>query len=216
MQALILVDLQNDFLPGGALAVPRGDEVLPVANRLAAQAPFVVATMDWHPPDHVSFGANHPEHEIGELITVDGVPQVLWPIHCVQDSNGAELAAALDQSRFAAVIYKGELTRLDSYSGFFDNSADRENLAARPGTGLAKWLREHDIDEVYVLGLATDYCVKATALDSQALGFRTFVVTDGCRGVDLQPGDSQQAFADMQQAGIVCLNSAQALERLAS
>lgn len=207
MAAVIWVDLQNDFLPGGALAVPEGDAVVPVANRLASAAKWVVATMDWHPANHVSFAANHPQRQIGEVIEVAGLTQVLWPVHCVQDSPGAQLAQGLDQSQLSTIIHKGELESLDSYSGFFDNGRQH-------ATGLAQWLNEREIRDLYLLGLATDYCVKATALDAQALGFNTLVVTDGCRGVDLQPGDTLRAFEEMQAVGITCLTSPEALARL--
>ena len=165
MKALILVDLQNDFLPGGALAVPEGDRVIPVANKLQAHFDLVVATRDWHPPDHSSFAANHHGQKPGDWIDLDGVSQILWPPHCVQNSHGADLAAGLDTSKVRKVFFKGTDPRIDSYSTFFDN----RHLKS---TGLGDYLRERGVDEVYLMGLATDYCVKYSALDARGLGFR--------------------------------------------
>jgi nicotinamidase/pyrazinamidase len=198
MNALILVDLQNDFCPGGALPVPGGDEIVPLANRLQAQFDLVVATQDWHPAGHLSFAANHPGRQPGELVELDGIRQVLWPVHCVQDSPGAEFHPALERSRIARVFQKGTDPRIDSYSGFFDNGRRR-------ATGLADYLTARGVAEVYVCGLATDYCVKFTALDAARLGFRTYLVAEACRGVDLQPGDTQRAIDDMRAGGVAIL-----------
>src|SRR5690349_4234406 len=169
MRALILVDIQNDFLPGGALAVPRGDEVIPVANRVQRAFDLVVATQDWHPANHGSFAASHPGRKPGELAKLGGLPQVMWPVHCVQGSPGAAFATALDTSRVARVFPKGTDVGIDSYSGFFDNGHKK-------ATGLGDFLRTRGVTEVYVLGLATDYCVKATALDARQLGFTTHLI----------------------------------------
>ncbi len=194
MDALILVDLQNDFLPGGALAVPRGDEVIPVANRLVGHFGFVVATRDWHPPDHSSFASQHPGHAVGDVIEVGGVAQVLWPDHCVQGTKGAEFAAALNDAAISEIVTKGTSRDIDSYSGFFDNNQ-------RQATGLLDILQRSGITRVHVMGLATDYCVKFTALDALKLGFETNLVLEGCRGVDLTPGDSDRAVDEMRAAG---------------
>ncbi len=194
MDALILVDLQNDFLPGGALAVPRGDEVIPIANRLVGHFGFVVATRDWHPPDHSSFASQHPGHAVGDVIEVGGVAQVLWPDHCVQGTKGAELAAALNDAAISEIVTKGTSRDIDSYSGFFDNNQ-------RQATGLLDILQRSGITRVHVMGLATDYCVKFTALDALKLGFETNLVLEGCRGVDLTPGDSDRAVDEMRAAG---------------
>ena len=194
MRALILVDLQYDFLPGGALAVPHGDAVLPVAAALAARFETVVATQDWHPAGHASFATEHPGHAVGEVIDLEGLPQVLWPVHCVQGTRGAELAV-VDAARLAAVFPKGTNPRIDSYSGFFDNGH-------RQATGLGDWLTARGVKEVVVLGLATDYCVKWTALDAIGLGFQTTFVEDGSRGVELAPGDVARAIAEMAAAGV--------------
>ncbi len=203
-KALILVDLQNDFLPGGALAVPHGDEVIQVANLLQLHFDRVVATQDWHPDDHGSFAANHPGKSPGELIEFSGQPQILWPAHCVQGSPGAELAPGLERPKIEKVFFKGIDREVDSYSAFFDNAAQRS-------TGLAEYLRDTGVSEVYVMGLATDYCVQFSAIDAARLGFVTYAVEDGCRGVDLQPGDSERAFAAMRRSGIEIVSSGEIL-----
>jgi nicotinamidase/pyrazinamidase len=195
MNALVLVDLQNDFCPGGALPVPEGDRVLAVVNRLQARFELVVATQDWHPADHGSFAANHPGHSPGEVIELAGLPQVLWPVHCVQNTPGAALCPQLDQARIARVFRKGTDPQIDSYSGFFDNGH-------RKATGLAEYLRAQGISQVYVAGLATDYCVKFTALDALDLGFETFLIDDASRGVDLHPGDVQNALEALRAKGV--------------
>jgi nicotinamidase/pyrazinamidase len=199
MKALILVDIQNDFCPGGALAVAHGDEVVPVANRLAARFPLVVATQDWHPADHGSFAANRGRQPY-ELHELGGLPQVLWPIHCVQGSAGAAFHPALETGRIARVFPKGTDPAIDSYSGFYDNGK-------RKATGLGDWLRAQGVDDVTVLGLATDYCVRATALDAVGLGFTVTLVEDGCRAVDLHPGDGARALDELRAAGVRIVRS---------
>lgn len=194
--ALLLVDLQNDFVHGGALAVPAGEEVIPLANRLIPKFDLVVATQDWHPPDHQSFAANQPGRAIGDCFDLHGLPQIAWPVHCVQGTPGADLVAALDKAALSHVVRKGDDPTIDSYSGFFDNGGRR-------ATGLEATLRAAGVTDVYVMGLATDYCVKYTALDAVRLGFTTYLIEDACRGVDLQPGDSQRAIAEMQAAGVI-------------
>lgn len=200
MRALILLDIQNDFLPGGALAVPRGDEVIPIANRLQSRFDLVVATQDWHPARHGSFASRHPGRKPGDLAELGGLPQVLWPDHCVQGSPGAAFATALDMNRVETIFRKGTDPAIDSYSGFFDNGH-------RKSTGLGDYLKGRGADEIFVLGLATDYCVKYTALDARQLGFRTFLVEDGSRGVELQPGDIARAVAEMREAGVHVVRS---------
>lgn len=194
MKALLLIDLQNDFCANGALEVPDGDAVIPIANALMEKFDWVIATQDWHPADHGSFAAMHPWRNPGAVIDLHGLPQVLWPIHCVQGSFGAELVAGLDQSRLTKVFVKGTDPTIDSYSGFFDNGH-------RKATGLADYLHAQGIDTLYVVGLATDYCVKHTVLDGLDLGFKIFLVVDGCRGVNLQPGDVEAALATMLEKG---------------
>jgi len=199
---LILVDLQNDFLPGGPLAVPGGDQVVPVANRLAARFELVVATQDWHPADHLSFASQHPGMRSGQVLAIDGLQQRLWPDHCVQGTRGAALAADLDRSRIERVFRKGTNRSIDSYSGFFDNGRRR-------ATGLADFLGDRGVDTVYVMGLATDYCVKFTALDACQIGLATAVVVDGCRGIDHAVGDSQRALDTLRRAGVRTVESSQ-------
>ena len=199
MKALILVDLQNDFMPGGALAVTEGDKVVPLANRLAAKFSITVATQDWHPQNHTSFASNNPGHAIGSVIELNGIPQVLWPDHCIQGSHGAGFHADLNTALIGKVFKKGTYPQVDSYSGFFDNNRAH-------ATGLAEWLREQGVKTLYIMGLATDYCVKYTALDAAQLGFETFLIEDGCRGVELQPGDVKRAIDEMRKAGIKCVS----------
>ena len=194
MDALILVDIQRDFLPGGALAVPEGDAVVPIANELLADFALVVATQDWHPANHGSFAANHPGRKVYDQIVLGGLPQTLWPVHCVQNTPGAELAPGLNRERIARVFQKGTDPLIDSYSGFFDNGHRR-------ATGMGQWLAEQGVTDVYLCGLATDYCVKFTALDAVALGFKTHVFEAACRGVNLRPGDVAAALEEMKRAG---------------
>lgn len=200
MRALILVDLQYDFCPGGALAVARGDETVAVANRLLPYFSIVAATQDWHPANHESFALQHPGKKPGDVVELHGLPQVLWPPHCVQGTLGAALHSDLDLSKITEVFHKGTDREIDSYSGFFDNGHKK-------ATGLAEWLRERWIERVYVMGLATDFCVKATAMDAKNLGFETWVIEDGCRAVDLKPGDGDRALAEMRDAGIAIVES---------
>jgi nicotinamidase/pyrazinamidase len=195
MKALILVDIQNDFCPGGALQVPDGDAVVAVANRMMDRFPLVIATQDFHPPSHKSFAANHAGRNMYEVIDLEGLPQVLWPMHCVAGSPGAEFHPQLAAAKLDAVFPKGTDESIDSYSGFFDNGQ-------RKATGLGDYLRGRGVDEVFVMGLATDYCVKATALDAVRLGFRTNVIEDGCRGVGLAPGDIEGAKSELRAAGV--------------
>jgi nicotinamidase/pyrazinamidase len=200
MNALIIVDLQNDFMPGGALPVPHGDEVIPLANELQKHFGLVVATQDWHPPDHGSFAANHPGKKPGDRIVLDGIEQILWPVHCVQNTVGAEFAPSFDTSRIAHVFHKGTERNIDSYSTFFDNVHQRR-------TGLAHYLEERSIKDIYLLGLALDYCVKYSALDARHLELNTHVIVDGCRGIELEPGDIGRALDEMKRAGAVLLKS---------
>ena len=200
MRALILVDLQNDFCPGGALAVPRGDETIAVAQRLLPHFTTIIATQDGHPADHQSFATQHPGRQPGEIIQLGGQPQVLWPPHCVQDTPGAELHARLDRARVTDVIRKGTDPAVDSYSGFFDNNHTK-------ATGLAEWLETRWVKRVYVMGLATDYCVQATALDARKLGLDVWLIEDGCRAVDREPGDGDRAIATMRDAGVTIVDS---------
>jgi nicotinamidase/pyrazinamidase len=200
-RALILVDIQNDFCTGGALAVPQGETVVPVANRLMTLVDLVVATQDWHPADHGSFAGSHPGRKPFELADLGGLPQVLWPSHCVQWTGGSQFHPGLDTRRIARVFPKGTDPGIDSYSGFFDNGR-------RKATGLGDWLKAQRVDEVLVCGLATDYCVKATAIDAAGLGFRTTLIEDTCRGVGLSFDDIPAALEEMRKAGVIITQAA--------
>lgn len=200
MEALIIVDIQNDFIPGGTLAVPGGDEVITVVNHLQTKFKLIAATRDWHPPDHGSFAANHRGKCPGDSIELEGLQQMLWPVHCVQNTPGANFAPGLNRERWAKIFQKGTDSKIDSYSGFYDNSHRLE-------TGLGDYLRHNGVSTVFVVGLATDYCVKFTVLDAQALGFSTYLVRDGCRGVNLNSGDVERAVDEMRMAGVEILDS---------
>ena len=195
MKALVLVDIQNDFLPGGALAVKNGDEVIPVVNQLLSKSfDLIVATKDWHPIDHGSFARSHGR-EVGDVFELGGLQQILWPVHCVQGTSGAEFGPGWDISRIDRVFYKGTDKEIDSYSTFYDNGH-------RKSTGLGEFFKEKGITDVYVAGLTTDYCVKYSALDAIALGFRVHVIVNGCRAVNLNKGDEKRALELMKMAGV--------------
>jgi nicotinamidase/pyrazinamidase len=193
--ALILVDLQNDFMPGGALAVEGGDETVAVANRLIPSYEFVVATQDWHPSGHGSFAESHPGKAPGDMTELAGQPQGLWPVHCVQGTAGASFHSSLDVGGMHAVVRKGQRPNIDSYSGFFDNGGEH-------ATGLGDLLRAQGVTDVDIMGLATDYCVRFTALDAVKEGFGVRLLGEGCRGVELNPGDIDAALAEMVAAGV--------------
>lgn len=194
MKALIIADVQNDFLPGGALGVPNGDMVIPAINSITGLFDIVIATQDWHPAGHESFASVHSKNP-GELIDLHGISQVLWPDHCVQGSKGSELAPGFDTDRVTKIFRKGTHKEIDSYSCFFEN--DRKTT-----TGLVDYLKAEKITEVYVCGLATDYCVKYSALDAAALGFETYLIADASKGVNLKPGDVEKAIEEMENAGV--------------
>jgi nicotinamidase/pyrazinamidase len=200
LKALIVVDLQNDFMPGGSLAVRDGNQVVPLANALMSRFDLVVATLDWHPANHGSFASQHEGKMPGELMKLKGLDQVLWPDHCVQNTKGSELVVELNQKAIHHRFYKGTDPNIDSYSAFFDN-------AHLKSTGLGDFLKEKGVEQLYVLGLATDYCVKYSVLDAIHLGFKTSVFIDACRGVELSPGDVDRAVADMHRAGANIVSS---------
>lgn len=191
---LLVVDVQNDFCPGGSLAVADGDAVVPVINALARRFRHVVLTQDWHPAGHASFASSHPGRRPFETIELAYGPQVLWPDHCVQGSPGAAFHAGLDLPHAEAVIRKGFRPGIDSYSGLIE--ADR-----RTPTGLEGYLRERGIAKVVIAGLATDFCVNWTAQDAARAGFETVVVEDACRAIDLD-GSLDRAWAEMAAAGV--------------
>jgi nicotinamidase/pyrazinamidase len=198
--ALLIVDIQNDFLPGGALGVENGDEVIPVANKLMDHFDLVIATKDWHPATHKSFAANHPWRKPGQIIDLNGIDQILWPIHCVQGSFGAEFSGQLQKDKIEKVFYKGTDPEIDSYSAFFDNG----HLKA---TGLGDYLKEKGVEEIYIVGLATDYCVKYSTLDALKLGFEVHVVIDGVRGIEREKGDIERALEKMKEKGAQIVES---------
>ncbi len=191
---LIVVDTQYDFLPGGNLAVTGGDEIVPLINTLARKFTNVVLTQDWHPANHISFASNHPGKAPFETIELPYGTQVLWPDHCVWMSHGAQISADLDIPQAQLIIRKGYNPRIDSYSGF--QEADRETL-----TGLAGYLNERDVDRLYMVGLATDFCVGWTAIDGAAAGYDVTIIEDATRAID-NAGSLERAWADMAEAGV--------------
>jgi nicotinamidase/pyrazinamidase len=192
--ALIGIDVQNDFCPGGALAVPRGDEVVPVINRLAGRFRHVVLTQDWHPKGHVSFASSHPGRRPFETILVTYGEQVLWPDHCIPGTRGAEFHPGLDTRPADLVVRKGNDPAIDSYSALYENDH-------RTSTGLAGYLRERGCRRLFLAGLATDFCVQYSALDALREGFEVFVVEDGVRGIDLD-GSLTGAWTRMAEEGV--------------
>ncbi len=196
---LLVIDLQNDFCPGGALAIPRGDEVVPVINRLATRFAHVVLTQDWHPPDHLSFASMHQGRKPYDTITVSYGRQILWPDHCVQGTASAEFRADLQIARAELVLRKGYHREIDSYSAFFEN--DRTTH-----TGLSGYLRERGFRRIFMAGLAFDFCVRYSAEDARREGFEIVVIEDACRGIDVDGSiaATQRTFADI---GVPCLMS---------
>ena len=194
---LLVIDVQNDFCPGGSLAVPDGDAILPTVNRLAREFAHVILTQDWHPPGHSSFASAHPGRQPYETTEMDYGPQILWPDHCVQDTPGAAFRSGLDVPSAELVLRKGFHRAIDSYSAFREN--DR-----RTATGLAAYLRERGFERVTLCGLATDFCVLYSALDAREAGFATSVVLDACRGIDHE-GSLARAVAAMREAGVTLI-----------
>ena len=193
MKALILVDLQYDFMPGGALGVEKGDEIVEIINQILPKFPLVVASQDWHPENHVSFAKTHHKN-VGDSVIVNGRKQILWPIHCVAESYGASLVQTLKLDQIQKCIHKGTDLYVDSYSVFFDNDKKKE-------TGLHLYLKKRGIDELFFAGLATDYCVKYSVLDAVDLGYQTRVFLDACRPVNLHPDDEKKAVLEMEKKG---------------
>ncbi|MHC3822645.1 MULTISPECIES: bifunctional nicotinamidase/pyrazinamidase [Pseudomonas] len=199
--ALLVIDVQNDFIPGGQLAVPEGDQIVPLINRLGGLFKQVVIAQDWHPSGHASFASSHPGHQPYEVIQLPYGEQVLWPEHCVQGTAGAEFHPELNLPHAQLIIRKGCNPDIDSYSAFLE--ADR-----RTTTGLAGYLKERGIDTVYMVGLALDFCVMFSALDARAAGFNAFVVLDACRAID-RDGSLAAAMERMQTAGVGLIQSNQ-------
>ena len=191
---LIVVDVQNDFLPGGSLAVPSGDEIISVINHIAPSFENVVLTQDWHPSGHMSFASTYQDHQVGQVMQTPYGMQMLWPNHCVQGTFGAQIATGLGIAHVQLIIRKGFHQHIDSYSAFVE--ADRQTH-----TGLAGYLKERNIKHCYICGLATDFCVAWTAQDARASGFEATVVEDACRGIDID-GSLDRAWQDMQISGV--------------
>ena len=204
MKALIVVDIQNDFLPGGALAVKDGDQIISTVNELMHKFDLVVATQDWHPKDHGSFASNHNGRKAGDEIELYGLNQILWPDHCVQNTQGAEFSEKLEITRFDKVVRKGTDILIDSYSGFFF-------FVRKKDTGLNDYLKSHHVEVVFVVGLATDYCVKFTAIDAVELGYRTFIVPDATKAVNLQQGDFERSIDELVSKGVRPFDSSELL-----
>ena len=193
MKTLVLVDIQNDFLKGGSLAVPEGEKIIKPINKIIKQYDLVIATKDWHPKNHISFASNHSDKKIGDIINVNGVDQVLWPDHCIQNSYGSDFPEQLDISKLAKVIYKGSDANIDSYSGFFDNGHFRS-------TGLSDYLKSKYVYKIDYVGLATDYCLKYTAIDSVSEGFKTRVLINCIKGIEEK--GCELALNEMKSKGI--------------
>ena len=198
MKALIIVDIQNDFLPGGSLAVPQGDEIVPTVNKIQEKFDLVVATQDWHPANHLSFASNHKKKKPFEVIDLFGLSQVLWPDHCIQESAGAEFSNQLSTANISAIFRKGMDRQVDSYSGFFDNGH-------KHSTGLSAYLSGKKVKEVYVCGLAADYCVFYTAKDAVKEGFKTFYITDATKAISEE--SYQLAIEQLQSVNVRFITS---------
>lgn len=203
MKALLLIDLQNDFCKGGALEVKEGDAVISVANSLLKkfknEDALIVATKDWHPITHKSFASNS-NGKIGEVGMLNGLPQVWWPNHCVQNTFGSEFHPELNSNLIDKTIFKGTDEEIDSYSGFFDNGKLKK-------TELDTILKVNNVDTLYIMGLATDYCVKFSVLDALELGYKVYLIEDGCRGVNLTPTDSATSIKEMEDRGAIIIKS---------
>lgn len=194
MKALIIVDVQNDFLPGGALEVAQGDEVISVINSIQSKYDLVVATQDWHPLHHKSFASQHPANNLFDVIELNGLEQTLWPNHCVQGTHGAEFSDRLEQNRMEAIFRKGMDKEVDSYSGFYDNGH-------RKNTGLHGYLQNKAVTEVHICGLAADFCVYFTALDALRLGYKTAIVSKGTKAINKEAYMTKKEIF-MQKGGL--------------
>ncbi|MCP3940671.1 MAG: bifunctional nicotinamidase/pyrazinamidase [Desulfobacteraceae bacterium] len=205
--ALILVDIQNDFIPGGALAVPDGDSIIPIANKIMGNFDIVIATQDWHPSNHGSFASQHLGRMPGDIVKLNGLTQLLWPDHCIQNTKGAKLVPGLNIDQITKIFHKGMEKDIDSYSGFYDNAWKKD-------TGLGNYLKQQNIEQISIMGLATDYCVKFTALDARKLGFMTNLIKEGIRGVEVNKKDCKKAVAEMENAGVKVISTNDLVKKL--
>lgn len=197
---ILIIDVQNDFCPAGALAVNEGEEVVPVINSIQDKFYRVIATQDWHPAEHISFASNHKGKNVYDVIEIDGIKQVLWPAHCVAGTFGADFHKGLNITNFHLILRKGWDVMIDSYSAFLEN--DKKTL-----TGLSGYLKALNIEQVFVSGLATDYCVYYSAMDAVRYGFETYVIIDACRGVDIPANNIQRTICSMENNGIKIITS---------
>jgi nicotinamidase/pyrazinamidase len=204
MKTLIVTDIQNDFMPGGALGVPGADQLIPLINTLMPKFSHVIATLDWHPPHHVSFASTHRK-KIGEEIVVGKTRQILWPDHCLQNSHGAALAPGLRQDLIEKEFHKGVDPKIDSYSVFFDSARHRS-------TGLHDYLQEKKISELYFVGVALEYCVFYSVMDALEMGYSVTVIDDACRAINLHANDGEKALQAMQKKGARVQHSSQFLK----
>lgn len=195
--ALLIVDLQNDFLPTGALPVHDGDLVVPYVNSIMDNYTYIIATKDWHPQDHMSFASNHPSHNIGDSIVIEAIRQTLWPDHCVQNTTGADFAKGLHTEKIQDEVKKADDKKTECYSGFLDCFLNK--------TTLDDVIKKNNIDTLHICGLATDYCVKHTACDALSLGYKVYLLTEGIRGVNIHPDDSENAIQFMKDRGITII-----------
>jgi nicotinamidase/pyrazinamidase len=199
-KVLLIVDVQSDFLSGGNLAVPGGDEIISLVNKLQEKFELVIATKDWHPKNHKSFASQHRNKQAGDVIILNKQKQILWPDHCVKNSFGSGFPSTLNTGKLDRIFYKGTDKNIDSYSGFLDNDKKKK-------TGLEEYLKQKRVQDIYIAGLATDYCVKFTALDGKTAGFNVFVIADACRGVDLNKGDVEKVFKEMEDKRVNIIKS---------
>lgn len=196
-----MVDIQNDFCEEGSFSVPDADAIVPLVNQLQAKFDLILATKDWHPADHASFASNHHGAKVGDVVNLGDHDQILWPDHCVQDTHGASFHEKLQVDTIAKIFHKGTDSNIDSYSASYDNARLR-------ATGIEQYLKAQAISDVYIVGLATDYCVKFSALDIARAGFNVYVVADACRGMELIEGAVATAFEEMCVAGVQVITSA--------
>lgn len=205
MRALLLIDIQNDFIPGGSLAVPGGNEIVSIVNQLQQQFEIVAATQDWHPQNHKSFASNHKDKTTFDIIEIHGLEQVLWPDHCVQGTQGAEFSKELNTNKVEAIFRKGTDPEIDSYSGFYDNGH-------RKTTGLADYLKGKKVTEVYIAGLAADYCVYYTAKDALLEDFTAYIIEDAVRAINAE--SFKKAKEDILSKGGKIINSGDIFKKL--